>query len=505
MNMSMDQSPDGSLLAVDRLDRTGYLIIETSSGETVADVTTDYEISDLGLVFDPTGSTLAVAYGVPEDESAPAVEIFDVATSQPVRSLTGPSGYYCCSLQYDPTGRWLGALQIDANDQASAMVWDVAAGGSPRVFGPAYDFELGRDGTSIVVGDGSALSVFDTATGHKTREIATPAGVEYWDFEIGATGKFAALVSSLARRVDVIDLDTGEVRGTIELRDPLLAQFSADESVLAIAGEDGLIRLYDTEDFRERGRLAGTSGPPIQVFFAPDGTRVLSACTGEVRVWNISPTGPSALGNFQVSGDLVDRLRVAADESAAYATVYTNSGDLSSVHRVDLRSGDDDEVLSDVRYYFSTRPLVSPDLSVAATLDDDYVTELVQLPGGDSTRLERCESVRAFDRTGRVAAVDSYLLCEERGQEAINASRIVDLETGHTLVDLSDVVIYAAAFGPAVDDGLPRWAVVVEPTTPLPRPCTTSAAAMRSGHFSPTRMTSSRAWRCLRTGIVWRC
>ena len=167
MNMSMDQSPDGSLLAVDRLDRTGYLIIETSSGETVADVTTDYEISDLGLVFDPTGSTLAVAYGVPEDESAPAVEIFDVATSQPVRSLTGPSGYYCCSLQYDPTGRWLGALQIDANDQASAMVWDVAAGGSPRVFGPAYDFELGRDGTSIVVGRRLGAERSSTsATGH---------------------------------------------------------------------------------------------------------------------------------------------------------------------------------------------------------------------------------------------------------------------------------------------------------------------------------------------------
>ena len=45
MNVSMDQSPDGSLLAVDRLDRTGYLLIDTASGRTVADVTTDYEIS----------------------------------------------------------------------------------------------------------------------------------------------------------------------------------------------------------------------------------------------------------------------------------------------------------------------------------------------------------------------------------------------------------------------------------------------------------------------------
>ena len=42
MYRSMDQSPDGSLLAVDRLDRTGYKLIDTASGKTVADVTTDY-------------------------------------------------------------------------------------------------------------------------------------------------------------------------------------------------------------------------------------------------------------------------------------------------------------------------------------------------------------------------------------------------------------------------------------------------------------------------------
>ena len=50
-----------------------------------------------------------------------------------------------------------------------------------------------------------------------------------------------------------------------------------------------------------------------------------------------------------MSGGLLDRLVVAADESVAYATTYTNFGDLSSVHRVDIDSGEDDEVLGDVR------------------------------------------------------------------------------------------------------------------------------------------------------------
>jgi WD40 repeat protein len=466
MQSSMDLSPDGLLVAVDRLDRSGYKLIETASGRTIADVTTDYDVTDNGLAFDPTGSTVSVAHDNSADPSVPAVELFDVGSGRPVRSLAGPPNFYCCTLQYDSTGRWFGALL----GSGSAAVWDVAAGGSPKLFGPAYDFEFVSDGTgsSIVVGDGTVLRVFDIATGQQIREIDTPAGVEYWDFEIDQSGKLAALVSMLARRVDVVDMETGEVRKSLELRDPLFAKFAPDGRTLAITGEDGLIRLYDTEDFIERIRLTGSSGAATQIFFAPDGSRAVSASTGEVRVWDISPIGPRALGNFHVSGDLVDRLGVAADESVAYATLYTNAGDLSSVHRVDMRSGTDDEVLSDVRHYFSTRPLVSPDLSVAATLDDDYVSELIQLHGGRSTRLARCESVRAFDRGGRVAAVDTYLLCEERGQEATNASRIIDLETGETLVDLKDVAIYAATFGPPVDDGLPRSAAVVERTLPSP-------------------------------------
>ena len=90
------------------------------------------------------------------------------------------------------------------------------------------------------------------------------------------------------------------------------------------------------------------------------------------------------------------------------------------------------------------------------------MSELVELVGGGSTRLERCDSVRAFDRTGRVAAVDAVLLCFEQGQQIGSLSRIVDLETDETLLGLGPIPIYAAAFGPPGDDGLPRTVAIID-------------------------------------------
>jgi WD40 repeat protein len=459
---SMDLSPDGSMVAVDRLDRTGYKLMDTASGKTVADVTTPLGVVDwFAFAFNPTGSTLAVAVANP-DGSDSAIELNDVASSRLVTSLKGgPDDSYCCTIQFDPTGHWLGALD-DAHGRA--MVWDLANGGEPRSFEATDDFEFGADGTSIVVENESGLTVFDIATGRQLRQTATPSGVTYVDFELDPTGRLASLVSpaGLGARVDVIDMQTGEVRKTLQFRDPNFAQFSRDGRRLAVAGNDGVIYIYDTDVFVERERLVGTSGGPIQVVFGPDGTRLVSAKSGEVRVWDVSAVGRHELGNFHVAGDLVDRLVVSADESTAYATTDTNFGEISAVHRVDIGSGKDDEVVGDVRYFFSTRPLVSPDSSVVATPDQDFVTSIVHLPAGGSTRLARCESVRAFDQRGRVAAVDAFLVCDERGQDPSGASRIIDLQTGDTLLDLTGSAIYAAAFGPPGDDGRPRLAVVEE-------------------------------------------
>ena len=166
-----------------------------------------------------------------------------------------------------------------------------------------------------------------------------------------------------------------------------------------------------------------------------------------------------ATSRFRV--DLLDRLVVAADESAAYATSYTNfrRPQFGPPRRHAERCG---------RRSARRRPLL---------LLDPPTGESRSLGGGDARRRlsslssSSCLAATRLDLgaaspcahstgAGEWRRSTQTLLCNERQQEPGGTSRIVDLETGDTLLDLPDTVIYAAAFGPPGDDGLPRSAVV---------------------------------------------
>jgi hypothetical protein len=110
--------------------------------------------------------------------------------------------------------------------------------------------------------------------------------------------------------------------------------------------------------------------------------------------------------------------------------------------------------------------MVSPDLSHMTTLDEDLISSLVDLTSGDSVPLARCDSVRAFDGSGQVAAVDAHLVCFERGDEfGAGHSRLIDLATHETVVDLGpDFILYAAAFSPT-SENRPKLAAVEDVTT----------------------------------------
>ena len=83
---------------------------------------------------------------------------------------------------------------------------------------------------------------------------------------------------------------------------PAYPVFSADGETLAVGGNDSLIRLYETATFTATQQLAGMPSGHSGYEFSPDGSRLASATTDQVRIWEISPEGLPALGNFRVTG-----------------------------------------------------------------------------------------------------------------------------------------------------------------------------------------------------------
>ena len=263
----------------------------------------------------------------------------------------------------------------------------------------------------------------------------------------------------------MLDLNDGAVVATLPLPTPTEARFSADGSSVAVGGNDNLVRLFDTATFTETQQLAGSPDQPFGLAFSPDGSRLVSGTTGHVRSWDLSPDGPPALGNLHVSGGFVGRFTVAADEATAIANVY--AGSRTRLHRVDIATGEDEEVLTGLRLVTGIHPVVAPDLSTALALDAEFVTNVFDLATRIGTPLGSCEAAGAIDASGRLVALDGQMLCTEvfgapprpgRG----TVSRIVDLETGRTVLDFGEVVLWGAAFGPPADGGRAGIVTVVD-------------------------------------------
>src|SRR5262249_5641488 len=65
--------------------------------------------------------------------------------------------------------------------------------------------------------------------------------------------------------------------------------FSKDGRLLASAGEDKTIKLWDAATRKELATLSDHEEPVVQVAFSPDGKRLASASNGDtVKVWDVA-------------------------------------------------------------------------------------------------------------------------------------------------------------------------------------------------------------------------
>ena len=197
-----------------------------------------------GLAFSPDGRVLAQ---VKEEGGFGSgrcrVYLRDLATGKDRQTLP-PDGF----LHFPRVHFLAGGKTLATEDTAGIRFWDVAAGKEVgRIVARRWS-GFAPNGKRIVTGAAKGLSVQETPSGKECFRVEAPLG---W------------MTATL---------------------------FSPDGRLLAVAGEDGAVRLLDAGSGKERRTLRGHSGRVRSLAFSPDG-KVLATGGDDTTIvlWNLGP------------------------------------------------------------------------------------------------------------------------------------------------------------------------------------------------------------------------
>ncbi|MGW7824577.1 caspase, EACC1-associated type [Streptomyces puniciscabiei] len=313
--------PDGSDVAAAVFSPSGKTLITFSSGvirmwSTVTGhdlgnaITLPANASATGLALNPAGTVLAAAGG---DNT---VRLFNPATREPLGApvIAASFGYQGSAVAFDPGG----AVLATGDSKGAVRLWDPKTQqprGDPFIATTEHGVNaltFSPDGRLLVTaGQDGTVGFWDPATRRRSGPfIKIPA-------TYGPEGVYNAVAVVFNPKGTV--LATGDGDGTVRLWDPRTRKqigrpivanpfsaetprysavnalaFSPDGAILATAGADGAVRLWNTTTQRQVGAAIkhgrGWSAHDAQdLAFAPDGRELATAGKdGTVRLWNPS-------------------------------------------------------------------------------------------------------------------------------------------------------------------------------------------------------------------------
>jgi WD40 repeat protein len=287
-------SPDNSwLVTTDESNR--IRLWEVSTGRESTSLTSQ-EYKFTTIVFFPDGRRLLVA------NNDGTLLVGDLRTRKIVKALPGHAGY-TQSIVFSPDGKQVATGNYDR----TVKIWDIERerelttikGHGAAIHSVAWS----PDGKYLVTGSAdNSIKIWDVNTPHEP--VAPLERVtQYLATAFSKSSDLLALGTTEDLKVKLWNLTTG--KQLVNLNEPadniLCGDFSADGSLIATGGINGLVKLWDTHTGQQLSTLAGHAGFVYGVAFSPHGSMLVSGDKdGILKLWNVTTGAEVATLNSSV-------------------------------------------------------------------------------------------------------------------------------------------------------------------------------------------------------------
>lgn len=250
-------SPDGRRVAT-----SGF---EQGEAVRIWDVTTDdpgvvltLPTGDMWVSYSPDGSLVVTG------DRTGAVEIWNAATGERVRAMSGGHQKSVWSAQFSPDG----SKVASAGDDGFAIIWDVATGTMLHRLAPLGEAEgtvfsahFSPDGSRLATADSSAaLTIWQVSDGSLLQSLKRDAvSVKYARFSPDGTLIATTGENPIAGMVDsahLVDVQIGDIRGVASGSRGFAIEFSPDGQRLAVAVSTGQVFVLDVSGVPREGLFA---------------------------------------------------------------------------------------------------------------------------------------------------------------------------------------------------------------------------------------------------------
>jgi WD40 repeat protein len=250
-------------------------------------------VTVMSVAFSPDSKFLLTAH--PDG----VIREWDLTTGEST-VLTSPAATWVRAVVYSPDG-----AQIASADGNNIILWDaktkeqvsVLEGHTNSVSLLAYS----PDGTILASGSWDrTICLWEVSSGNKLHVLETPG--QPGDLDFSPDGKIIASVDGNTTGINLWDVASGSALEGIALEDVYYdtLSFNLDGSLLAAAGYDGKVYIWNVADRELVYTLEGHDSSVTALRFSPSSAVLVSGGGDEIRLWDTERgSGFSALkGDF---------------------------------------------------------------------------------------------------------------------------------------------------------------------------------------------------------------